>query len=214
VQKVTLFEAPDFAGRSLTLDVGQHRFFTPDDFNDLASSIRVPAGFVAMLFEHADNGGGYGKAVDLLEDCGRPVAVRLRREDLLCPRVHHAGPARARMETRQHRRRAVHRRSLRSALERGESHRQPRRRGVAARSAPRPPCSTRRSSPTGSAGCAPRCSSVDRRPAGLGQATTAAACYDPLSSALRLRLLRDDPLPGPTLRRPQVAYRHPGGHHS
>jgi hypothetical protein len=69
LQKVVLFEAPDFAGRSLSLDIGEHRFFSPEDFNDVASSIRVPAGLVAMLYEHADEGGGYGRAVDLLEDC-------------------------------------------------------------------------------------------------------------------------------------------------
>ena len=66
---ITLFEAPDFTGRSVTLDGGQHRFFTPDDFNDLASSIRVPAALVAILYEDADEGGGYGRSVDLLEDC-------------------------------------------------------------------------------------------------------------------------------------------------
>jgi hypothetical protein len=69
LHQVTLFEAPNFAGRSLALGVGQYRFFTPADFNDVASSIRVPAGLVAMLFEHADEGGGYGRWVDLLEDC-------------------------------------------------------------------------------------------------------------------------------------------------
>jgi len=69
LQQVTLFEAPNFAGRSVTLDQGQHRFFTPADFNDVASSVRVPAGLVAILYEHADEGGGYGRWVDLLEDC-------------------------------------------------------------------------------------------------------------------------------------------------
>jgi hypothetical protein len=66
---VTIFEEPNFGGRSKTLGVGEHRFLTPDDFNDVVSSIRVPAGFAAMLFEHADDGGGFGRSVDLLEDC-------------------------------------------------------------------------------------------------------------------------------------------------
>jgi hypothetical protein len=66
---VSLFENPGFGGRSVSLEIGQHRFFTPDDFNDLASSVRVPAGLVVILYEHADEGGGYGISVDLLEDC-------------------------------------------------------------------------------------------------------------------------------------------------
>ena len=32
------------------------------------ASIRVPAGFVAYLYEHVDSGGGYGILVDLMED--------------------------------------------------------------------------------------------------------------------------------------------------
>ena len=39
---ITLFEEPNFGGRSRVLDIGQRRFFTPDDFNDVASSIQVP----------------------------------------------------------------------------------------------------------------------------------------------------------------------------
>jgi hypothetical protein len=66
---VTIYENPNFSGRSRTLGVGGYRFFTPEDFNDVVSSISVPAGFGAMLFEHADDGGGYGISVDLLEDC-------------------------------------------------------------------------------------------------------------------------------------------------
>ncbi|MEA2663141.1 MAG: phospholipase [Candidatus Eremiobacteraeota bacterium] len=66
---VTVFADPNFAGRSRTLDIGQYRFRTPDDFNDVISSIRVPAGLAAMLFEDADDGGGFGRSVDLLEDC-------------------------------------------------------------------------------------------------------------------------------------------------
>ncbi len=66
---VTVFADANFAGRSKTLDVGSYRFQTPDDFNDVISSIRVPAGLAAMLFEDADDGGGFGRSVDLLEDC-------------------------------------------------------------------------------------------------------------------------------------------------
>ena len=66
---VTLYENQGFTGRSMSLAFGQHRFSTPDDFNDIAASIQVPAGLVAVLYEHADDAGGYGIAVDLMEDC-------------------------------------------------------------------------------------------------------------------------------------------------
>jgi hypothetical protein len=66
---ITIYENPNFSGQSKTLGVGGYRFFTPEDFNDVISSIRVPVGLGAMLFEHADDGGGYGISVDLLEDC-------------------------------------------------------------------------------------------------------------------------------------------------
>ena len=39
------------------------------DMNDTISSIQVPAALVAMVFEHADSGGGYGISADFLEDC-------------------------------------------------------------------------------------------------------------------------------------------------
>jgi hypothetical protein len=41
---VTLYENPGFTGRSVTLDIGQHRFFTTEDFNDVAASIQIPPG--------------------------------------------------------------------------------------------------------------------------------------------------------------------------
>jgi hypothetical protein len=66
---ITLWEEPGFTGRSVVLDVGQVRFFTPADFNDTASSIQVPPGLVVFLYEHADDLGGYGRAVDVMEDC-------------------------------------------------------------------------------------------------------------------------------------------------
>src|SRR6476659_2895122 len=66
---ITLFENPGYTGRSLTIDLGTRRFFTPDDFNDVAASIQVPAGLVAILYEHADDAGGFGVVVDLMEDC-------------------------------------------------------------------------------------------------------------------------------------------------
>jgi len=43
-ESVTVYENPHFGGRSKTLGVGQYRFFTPADFNDLISSIKVSPG--------------------------------------------------------------------------------------------------------------------------------------------------------------------------
>lgn len=63
---VTLYEDASFGGRSKSVGVGDYRL---SDFEGIASSIRVPLGFVAILYEHADEGGGYGISVDLLEDC-------------------------------------------------------------------------------------------------------------------------------------------------
>src|SRR5438309_8406448 len=63
---VTLYDDPNFSGRSKAVGIGNYRL---SDFEGIASSIRVPLGFVAILYEHADEGGGYGISVDLLEDC-------------------------------------------------------------------------------------------------------------------------------------------------
>jgi hypothetical protein len=63
---VILYENPDFSGQSKRLEAGTYRL---SDFNDITSSVRVPAGFVALIYEHADDGGGYGISVDLMEDC-------------------------------------------------------------------------------------------------------------------------------------------------
>jgi hypothetical protein len=62
---VVIYEHANFGGRSQTLGVGGYIL---SDFKEVASSIRVPAGLVALLFEHVDAGGGYGLSVDLLED--------------------------------------------------------------------------------------------------------------------------------------------------
>ena len=64
---VTLFSDRQFAGSSVPLDEGETRF--PADFNDSASSVRVASGYCAVLYEHANEFGGYGASVDLLEDC-------------------------------------------------------------------------------------------------------------------------------------------------
>jgi phospholipase C len=66
---VTLYENRDFSGASITVGDGATRFPTPAEFNDAASSIRVPAGYCAVLYEDANENGGYGAMIDLLEDC-------------------------------------------------------------------------------------------------------------------------------------------------
>lgn len=64
---VTLFGDRQFAGPSVPVDEGATRFST--DFNDSTSSVRVAPGYCAVLYEHANEYGGYGASVDLLEDC-------------------------------------------------------------------------------------------------------------------------------------------------
>lgn len=71
---VTLFENAGFAGRSTTLGPGQHAL---TDFDDIASSIRVPAGMVALVFESAGASGGSGLTADFLEDCADLTAYYL-----------------------------------------------------------------------------------------------------------------------------------------
>jgi hypothetical protein len=75
---VVIYEHPNFGGQSQTLGVGGHIL---SDFNDMASSIQVPAGLVALLYEDIDAGGGYGLSVDLLED--RPNLSQVNFNDKL-----------------------------------------------------------------------------------------------------------------------------------
>lgn len=63
---VVLYENTNYTGQSKALTPGQYQL---SDFNDLASSIKVPAGMVAIIYEHGNNTMGYGRWVDLLEDC-------------------------------------------------------------------------------------------------------------------------------------------------
>lgn len=64
---VTLFSDPQYAGSFVPLEEGDTRF--PAEFNDAASSVRVAPGYCAILYEDANEFGGYGASVDLLEDC-------------------------------------------------------------------------------------------------------------------------------------------------
>jgi hypothetical protein len=62
---LVVYENSNFSGRSISLPAGNYRL---SDFNDIASSVKVPQGLGAIIYEHADEGGGYGISVDLLED--------------------------------------------------------------------------------------------------------------------------------------------------
>lgn len=64
---VVLYDGIGFTGQSKMLKADSA--YRLSDFNDVTSSIRVPAGLVAVIYEHVDNGGGYGISVDLMEDC-------------------------------------------------------------------------------------------------------------------------------------------------
>ena len=64
-KQVVLFEHANYTGQTRAFGPGQYLL---SDFNDLTSSIRVPAGMVAYIYEHATPTQGYGISVDLLED--------------------------------------------------------------------------------------------------------------------------------------------------
>jgi hypothetical protein len=64
-QSVILYDQPDFRGNQRYYGIGTCRLF---NFNDQASSIKVPKGLVVVVYEHADEGGGFGEWVDFLED--------------------------------------------------------------------------------------------------------------------------------------------------
>jgi len=63
--QVTLYENPNYNGAFKTLAPGS---YVLTDFNDVASSIKVPAGLVAYIYDHASPEKGFGISVDLLED--------------------------------------------------------------------------------------------------------------------------------------------------
>jgi len=62
---VVIYDGRNFRGLAEVLGVGYHDL---SDFNDITSSIKVRGGLVAVLYDCADRGGGYGESVDLLED--------------------------------------------------------------------------------------------------------------------------------------------------
>lgn len=65
---VTIYDAVNFGGRSATLGVGNYPLSGPSAPLDKVSSIQVPAGMVALVYELADGAGGYGRSADLMEN--------------------------------------------------------------------------------------------------------------------------------------------------
>ena len=65
---VTIYEDVNFGRRSETLEIGGDRLFSAADLNDEVSFIEVPAVLMALVYEHADEAGGYGRCADLMED--------------------------------------------------------------------------------------------------------------------------------------------------
>lgn len=68
-QKVVLFDGTNYGGQSRSFGIGDYTLSAPADLNDLASSFRVPKGWVVLVYEHANEKGGYGNYIDLMEDC-------------------------------------------------------------------------------------------------------------------------------------------------
>lgn len=64
-QSVILYEHAGFGGQSKSYGTGQ---YVLSDFNDVVSSVKVPAGMVAIIYEHAAPNQGYGISVDLMEN--------------------------------------------------------------------------------------------------------------------------------------------------
>jgi hypothetical protein len=63
--QVILYEDVNFGGRSKELGIGQYRL---DDFNDIASSIKIPEGLGVFIYENFDDEGGFGGWIDLVAD--------------------------------------------------------------------------------------------------------------------------------------------------
>lgn len=64
-QKIVLYDNSNFGGLQKSFGIGEYSL---DDFNEKASSIKVPPGLVVIVYEHSAQGVGYGRWVDFLED--------------------------------------------------------------------------------------------------------------------------------------------------
>jgi hypothetical protein len=65
-REVTVYADANFAGESIILKPG---VYTMAELNDKISSVKVPPGIVAVIYEHVYNGAGYGRYTELMEDC-------------------------------------------------------------------------------------------------------------------------------------------------
>ena len=65
---VTIYDAVNFGGRSATLAAGSYKLSGSGAPLDKVASIQVPAGLVALVYEAADNAGGFGRSADLMEN--------------------------------------------------------------------------------------------------------------------------------------------------
>ncbi|MDN3654174.1 hypothetical protein QWZ08_00975 [Ferruginibacter paludis] len=68
---VTLFKDDNFGGQSKTFGIGSFALTDSGNLGNMVSSVKIPAGLVAIIYDHADIGGGYGASVDLMEDCAQ-----------------------------------------------------------------------------------------------------------------------------------------------
>ena len=67
--EVTIYGEANFQGASASVASGEFgESLLVLHMNDAVSSIKVPTGMVAVVYEHADSGGGFGRFVDFLED--------------------------------------------------------------------------------------------------------------------------------------------------
>ncbi|MBL7772485.1 MAG: hypothetical protein JNM95_06485 [Chitinophagaceae bacterium] len=65
---IIVYENENFQGRSQSMALGNWRLIEPTSLNDAISSIKIPAGLVVIVYEHANDAGGFGKSVDLMEN--------------------------------------------------------------------------------------------------------------------------------------------------
>ena len=66
---VTVFKDVNFSGQSKTFGIGSFALNDSNNLANMVSSITIPAGLVAIIYDQADANGGYGTSVDLMEDC-------------------------------------------------------------------------------------------------------------------------------------------------
>lgn len=70
--EVFFYEDVNYAGRSEQVklsSLSDTRNHSMAGLNNRVGSVKVPKGFVAVLYEHVNEKGGYGKYIELMEDC-------------------------------------------------------------------------------------------------------------------------------------------------